>query len=91
MFIYLETQNVKKRYPRFDRKLRHHTNDKLYVALFEYKMRDVDEMGFEKGEHLEIVDNSHPDWWKARSLKTNLEGYVPSNFIAPLSSIEAEP
>ena len=61
------------------------------MALYDYSIRANDELGFEKGDHLEILDCSHPDWWKARSLKTNEEGYVPSNFIAAVSSIEAEP
>ena len=48
-------------------------------------------MGFEQGEHLEILDDSHADWWRARNLQNDMEGYVPSNYIAPLKSIEAEP
>ena len=31
------------------------------------------------------------DWWLARSKKTRSEGYIPSNYVAKLKSIEAEP
>lgn len=31
------------------------------------------------------------DWWLARSKKTRQEGYIPSNYVAKLKSIEAEP
>ena len=31
------------------------------------------------------------DWWFARSKATKQEGYIPSNYVAKLKSIEAEP
>jgi len=30
------------------------------------------------------------DWWFARSKATKHEGYIPSNYVAKLKSIEAE-
>lgn len=30
------------------------------------------------------------DWWLARSLVTGREGYVPSNFVAPVETLEVE-
>jgi fyn-related kinase len=35
--------------------------------------------------------NLKGDWWLARSKKTRQEGYIPSNYVAKLKSIEAEP
>lgn len=34
---------------------------------------------------------THSDWWYARSKTTKLEGYIPSNYVAKIESIEAEP
>ncbi len=31
------------------------------------------------------------DWWFARSKTSKAEGYIPSNYVAKLKSIEAEP
>ena len=31
------------------------------------------------------------DWWFAKSKATKQEGYIPSNYVAKLKSIEAEP
>uniref|UniRef100_A0A3Q3E7L8 SH2 domain-containing protein n=1 Tax=Hippocampus comes TaxID=109280 RepID=A0A3Q3E7L8_HIPCM len=30
------------------------------------------------------------DWWEARSLDTGNAGYIPSNYVAPVDSIQAE-
>ncbi|NXA24770.1 YRK kinase, partial [Ibidorhyncha struthersii] len=30
------------------------------------------------------------DWWEARSLSTGATGYIPSNYVAPVDSIQAE-
>lgn len=33
---------------------------------------------------------SEGDWWEARSLDTGNSGYIPSNYVAPVDSIQAE-
>ena len=33
---------------------------------------------------------SEGDWWEARSLTTGGTGYIPSNYVAPVDSIQAE-
>lgn len=30
------------------------------------------------------------DWWEARSINTGQKGYIPSNYVAPADSIQAE-
>lgn len=30
------------------------------------------------------------DWWEARSIATGKTGYIPSNYVAPADSIQAE-
>lgn len=34
--------------------------------------------------------SSEGDWWEARSLDTGKSGYIPSNYVAPVDSIQAE-
>ena len=38
-----------------------------------------------------FFSSSTSDWWYARSKTTKMEGYIPSNYVAKLESIEAEP
>ncbi|XP_022091012.1 tyrosine-protein kinase Yes-like [Acanthaster planci] len=61
-----------------------------YVALYDYEARTEDDLSFLKGETLDITNNHDGDWWLARSTKNGREGYVPSNYIAPVKSINAE-
>lgn len=66
------------------------TNAKIFVALYDYDARTDEDLSFRKGEHLEILNDTQGDWWLARSKATKQEGYIPSNYVAKLKSIEAE-
>ncbi|XP_041043965.1 tyrosine-protein kinase SRK2 [Carcharodon carcharias] len=66
---------------------------KVYVALYDYSARTPEDLSFEAGEMLEVTDQSSDNWWLARSLVRGdgRQGYIPSNYVAPDHSIEAEP
>ena len=64
---------------------------KIFVALYDYDARTDEDLSFKKGEHLEIVNDTQGDWWYARSRTTKNEGYIPSNYVAKLKSLESEP
>lgn len=64
---------------------------KIFVALYDYDARTEEDLSFKKGEHLEILNDTQGEWWYARSRSTNQCGYIPSNYVAKLKSIEAEP
>ncbi|XP_026864102.2 proto-oncogene tyrosine-protein kinase Src isoform X1 [Electrophorus electricus] len=67
-----------------------------FVALYDYESRTATDLSFRKGERLQIVNNTRKlncregDWWLARSLTTGQSGYIPSNYVAPSDSIQAE-
>ena len=62
----------------------------IFVALYDYKSHTMNDISFKKAEHLRILDRGEHDWWIARSLVTNMEGYIPSNYVAPIHSIETQ-
>ena len=64
---------------------------KIFVALYDYDARTDEDLSFKKGEHLEILNDTQGDWWFARSKATKLEGYIPSNYVAKIKSLESEP
>ena len=64
---------------------------KVYVALYDYDARTDEDLSFKKGEQLEIINDTQGDWWYARSRSTKKEGYIPSNYVAKLKSLESEP
>ena len=65
-------------------------NYPLFVAKYGYSSRTDDDLGFEKGDLLYIIDAEEADWWFARSKQTYQEGYIPSNFVAEYGSLDAE-
>ncbi|XP_064607028.1 tyrosine-protein kinase Src42A-like isoform X2 [Liolophura sinensis] len=64
---------------------------KIFVALYDYDARTDEDLSFKKGEHLEIINDTQGDWWYARSRTSKSEGYIPSNYVARIKSLESEP
>ena len=53
---------------------------KFVRANFAYVAKEVDELSFEEGDLLYILDwTTDPEWWKARC--RGKEGLVPANFL----------
>ncbi|KAF7694529.1 tyrosine-protein kinase fynb isoform X2 [Silurus meridionalis] len=61
-----------------------------FVALYHYEARAEDDLSFSKGERFQIINNTEGDWWEAHSLTTGGRGYIPSNYVAPVDSVQAE-
>uniref|UniRef100_A0AAY4BWY4 Tyrosine-protein kinase n=1 Tax=Denticeps clupeoides TaxID=299321 RepID=A0AAY4BWY4_9TELE len=65
-----------------------------FVALYDYESRTASDLTFKKGDRLQILNNTvccrEGDWWLAHSLTTGQTGYIPSNYVAPSDSIQAE-
>lgn len=62
----------------------------MFVGLYQYDARTSEDLSFHKGEKLQIINNSDGDWWLARSMLTGQEGYIPSNYVAPMESVQAK-
>ncbi|XP_069612822.1 tyrosine-protein kinase Fgr isoform X2 [Ranitomeya imitator] len=61
-----------------------------FIALYDYEARTEDDHSFVKGDKFHIINNSEGDWWEARSLRSGEAGYIPSNYVAPIDSIQAK-
>lgn len=59
------------------------------VALYDYTAVNDRDLQMLKGEKLQIL-KAAGDWWLAKSLVTGREGYVPSNFVARVETLEVE-
>lgn len=70
-----------------------------FVALFDYQARTTEDLSFRAGDKLQVLDTSHEGWWFARHLEKRgdgtgqqqLQGYIPSNYVAEDRSLQAEP
>ncbi|XP_068605050.1 tyrosine-protein kinase Lyn [Brachionichthys hirsutus] len=65
------------------------TVGKLMVGLYQYDAVHPDDLGFRKGEKMRILEE-HGEWWKARSLTTEKEGFIPSNYVGQADTMETE-
>lgn len=61
----------------------------LLVALFDYEAVHPDDLTFLKGDHLQLLEESG-EWWRARLTQTGQEGYIPSNYVGRVNSLESE-
>ncbi|XP_072220042.1 tyrosine-protein kinase Lyn isoform X2 [Leuresthes tenuis] len=62
---------------------------KIMISLYPYEATHSDDLGFKKGEKMKILEE-HGEWWKARSLISNKEGFIPSNYVAQADTMETE-
>eukprot|EP00054_Salpingoeca_dolichothecata_P016216 m.94704 g.94704 ORF g.94704 m.94704 type:complete len:502 (-) comp21875_c0_seq1:229-1734(-) len=67
------------------------TEDDLFLALYDYEARTNDDLTFNKGDKLKVLNSSDGDWWQAQHIGSGKTGYIPSNYVAKCKSIEAEP
>lgn len=65
----------------------------VYVALYDYTARTVDDLTFKAGDKLEALDKSQGDWWYAKALtgtSANKTGYIPANYVAAVETLDTE-
>ncbi|KAJ8975992.1 hypothetical protein NQ317_006289 [Molorchus minor] len=64
----------------------------IVVALYSFSSSNEQELSFEKGDRLEILDRpaSDPEWYKARNSQGQL-GLVPRNYLQELSDYMDRP
>ncbi|XP_028030547.1 tyrosine-protein kinase Src64B isoform X1 [Bombyx mandarina] len=63
---------------------------RVVKALCEYTARADSDISFHKGDRMEVLNSSEPDWWMVFHLTTRREGLVPVNYVAEESSVECE-
>ncbi|KAE8598796.1 hypothetical protein XENTR_v10016943 [Xenopus tropicalis] len=61
----------------------------IVIALYPYQGIHQDDLTFKKGEKLKVIEE-HGEWWKAKSLSTKKEGFIPSNYVARVNTLETE-
>eukprot|EP00063_Salmo_salar_P085639 XP_014060474.1 PREDICTED: tyrosine-protein kinase SRK2-like [Salmo salar] len=66
----------------------------VYIALYDYTARTVEDLSFNAGDKLDALDKGAGDWWYAKALtgiSATKKGYIPANYVAPVESLDAEP
>ena len=57
----------------------------VYVASASYDAKKPEDLSFTKGEKLLITKQTKNVWWIGKSLTTGKEGYIPFNYVAPVT------
>ena len=60
-----------------------------FIALYDCESRTEEDLSLAKGDGIIIVDNQDNRRWKARCVSSGKEGYISSNYVAPLESIRS--
>ena len=66
------------------------SEENVYLARYSYNARTSEDLSFAKGEKLLVIGGTEGDWWMGKSLTTGKEGYIPRNYVAPITSYESE-
>ena len=53
------------------------------IAVFDYQSQQSDELGFVKGNVINVLSKEHSDWWMGEL--NGQTGIFPANFVGPLS------
>ncbi|NXV21018.1 BLK kinase, partial [Cepphus grylle] len=61
----------------------------VVVALYDFPASSDRDLQLVKGEKLQVLSNEG-EWWLAKSLSSGRKGYIPSNFVAQVDSLEEE-
>lgn len=73
-------------------------DEEIYTALYSYDARTEDDLAFQQGDLLIILDNTRGAWWLAKHKNPppsgyphtqRSQGYIPSNYVARLNSNES--
>ncbi|XP_030411068.1 tyrosine-protein kinase Blk isoform X2 [Gopherus evgoodei] len=64
-------------------------DEDFVIVLYDFASTSDRDLELTKGEKLQILSRDG-DWWLAKSLTTGKKGYVPSNFVAQMDTLEVE-
>ncbi|KAK5617568.1 hypothetical protein CRENBAI_003819 [Crenichthys baileyi] len=63
--------------------------ENVFIALHDFKVTNSSDLPFKKGDKLKVLQESG-EWWLAKSLLSEQEGFIPSNYVARADTLEVE-
>ncbi|KAG7271157.1 hypothetical protein CRUP_002806 [Coryphaenoides rupestris] len=81
---YHRTTSVSRNQQIFLRDIEQVAQHPTYVqALFDFDPQEEGELGFRRGEYIQVLDNSDPNWWKGGC--HGQTGMFPRNYVTPVN------
>lgn len=62
----------------------------MCVGEYDFNGSEAEDLSFKKGDLMYIINTDKDMWWLARSKGSGKEGYIPSNYVTELKSLDAE-
>ena len=66
------------------------SEENVYLARYSYNARTSEDLSFKKDEKLLIIGGTEGDWWMGKSMMTGKKGYIPHNYVAPITNYKSE-
>ena len=66
------------------------SKENIYLARYSYNARTSEDLSFTKGDKLLIIGGTEGNRWMGKSLVTGKEGYIPRNYVVPITNYESE-
>lgn len=51
------------------------------IALYDYTAKTERTISFFRGNKFKVINRDDKEWWWVRDLMSNLEGYIPFNYV----------
>ncbi|XP_061381311.1 LIM and SH3 domain protein Lasp isoform X2 [Danaus plexippus] len=58
-----------------------HTNQTVYIAMYDYEANDSDEVSFREGDYISNVTCIDEGWMTGQVLRTGRTGMLPANYV----------
>ncbi|CAG5053156.1 unnamed protein product [Parnassius apollo] len=59
----------------------HATNQRVYIAMYDYEANDSDEVSFREGDYISNVTSIDEGWMTGEVLRTGRTGMLPANYV----------
>ncbi len=57
------------------------------VALYDYEAAKADELTFNEGDIIIVINKVDGGWWEGQKLSDKKTGWFPCNYVGPLTSV----
>lgn len=61
----------------------------MVIAIHSYTPTSADDLALAKGDLLDVLDDSEPNWWKATT-SSGTTGFIPSNYVKKKQGLESQ-
>ena len=58
----------------------------VVLASYYFPAEEEEELEFKKGDKIEVINNTDPNWWTGKLVATGAKGLFPSTYIKEITA-----